>query len=178
MTDKSKLDILTLDHLSRFGSIVHSFARLEYLIQSTMAAVAELEDTKIVLLTKSLTYSQKRDTLYSYLEFYRVSAARQAEIRNFLDRAHKHNALRNNIAHALWLEGSLPGTIRAGYIDVRFGRGKIVGYGEDDADYSVDELGNIANELRSIVNNLIRFLRDSGMSADIAKKIEETNKSI
>ena len=82
MTDKSKLDILTLDHLSRFGSIVHSFARLEYLIQSTMAAVAELEDTKIVLLTKSLTYSQKRDTLYSYSHFTGCQQHCRQKIRN------------------------------------------------------------------------------------------------
>jgi len=115
---------------------------------------------------------------YSYFQLYDVPAARQTEIKKLLDHAHNYSALRNNIAHALWVAGTRPKTIRAGYIDIRHGRGHIAGYDEDDKDYTMDELGDIANELISIANNLIRYLRDSGISADISRKIQETNKVI
>ena len=45
-------------------------------------------------------------------------------------------------------KGTRPGSIRAGYVDVRFGKGKVVGYDEDDIDYTMDELGDAANEIR------------------------------
>jgi hypothetical protein len=170
-----KTDLLTVKHFACFGSIVHTFARLEFLIQSAMADIAGIDDTKVLLLTKALSYSQKRDTLYSYLKFYEVPESQQAEIKKLLDRAHEHNALRNNIAHALWREGIRPASIRAGYMDIRYGKGRIVGYDEDDKDYTLKELGNIADDLRSIVHALIRYLRDSGISEDISRKIAETN---
>jgi hypothetical protein len=178
MSDQPK-EILTVEHFARFGVIIHSFARLEYLIQAAMAAASGLDDSKLVILTKGLSYSQKRDTFYSYLEIYPlVDKAHVAKLKDFFDRAHTYNPLRNNIAHALWRPGVRPGTIRAGYVDVRYGKGKVVGYNEDDKDYTVDELGDVANALHAIVNDLIRYLRDSGIDAAIASKIEDTNRVI
>jgi hypothetical protein len=84
MSEKPEDDLLSQDHLSRFGSIVYSFAHLEYLMQSVMAGVAGLDPDKITILTKALTYSQKRDTLYSYLKFYNLPAAKEAQIKVFL----------------------------------------------------------------------------------------------
>jgi hypothetical protein len=165
-----KTDLLTVKHFACFGSIVYTFARLEFLIQSAMADVAGIDDTKVLLLTKALSYSQKRDTLYSYLKFYEVPESRQAKIKKLLDRADKHTALRNNIAHALWREGIRPASIRAGYME-RYGKGRIVGYDEDDKDYTLKELGDIADELRSILNSLIRYLRDSGKIAETKQLI-------
>ena len=170
MSDKPTSDILTNDHLARFGSIICSVAHLEYIMQAVMAAMAGMDDNKILVLTKSLTYSQKRDTLYSYFKLYDSPAEHKARLKELLDAAHEHNGLRNNIAHALWKEGIRPDTIRAGYIDVRQGKGRIVGYDEDEKDYTMDELGDAANALRKILNDLIRYLRDSGLSADISRR--------
>jgi hypothetical protein len=172
MNDKPASDILTYDHLARFGSIICSFAHLEYLMQAIMAAMAGVDDTKIMVLTKSLTYSQKRDTLYSYFNLYNSPIEHQTNLKKLLDTAHNHNGLRNHIAHSLWKKGIRPNTIRPGYIDVRQGKGKIVGYDDDEKDYTVDELSDAANELRRTLNALIRYLRDSGISPDIARKIE------
>jgi len=164
-TSPGNPDIPNTDHLARFGSIVVSFARLEHVIQTAMAAVAGVDDEmKIVVLTRSLTYSQKRDTLYSYFKLYSTATETQQEIRNLIDKADKHYPLRNHIAHALWFPGTRPGTIRPAYVNVRGGKGRIAGLNEDDRDYSMDELGDAANELRAIVNNLIRYLRSSGQA--------------
>jgi hypothetical protein len=53
----------------------------------------------------------------------------------------------------------------------RYGKGRIVGYDEDDKDYTLKELGDIADELRSILNSLIRYLRDSGKIAETKQLI-------
>lgn len=169
-------DLLTKDHFARFGAIIHAFARLEYLIQGAMAAVAGVDDFKIAILTKGLTYSQKRDTLYSYMLMTSGLKPEYAEkIRNLFDSTHKHNALRNNIAHALWRKGTRPGSIRAGYIDVRFGKGRVVGYDDEDTDYTLDELGEAANELRRDTVSIILFFRESGIAPAIAEKIDRAN---
>lgn len=163
MSEKPEEDLLSQDHLSRFGSIVYSFAHLEYLMQSVMAGAGELDPDKITVLTKALTYSQKRDTLYSYLKFYNFPAEREVPIKEFFDRAHKHNALRNHIAHSMWTKGTRPDTIKPAYIDLRQGRALVGGQDENERDYTMDELGNIANELRNIVSDLVSYLRETGV---------------
>jgi len=54
MRSEPPSDILNNDHYARFGSIIESFARLEYLIQAAMAAVAGIDDDmKVIVMTKS-----------------------------------------------------------------------------------------------------------------------------
>ncbi len=176
--DDPQEDLLTVEHFARFGAIVHAFARLEYLIQSAMAAISHQDDAKIKVLTKSLSYAQKRDTLYSYFKFYRLGNGRhERALKTLFDGAHAHYSLRTHIAHSLWREGIRPRTIRAGYIDLRQGKGKIGGQDDDDRDYTLDELGNAANELMTIINTLIRYLQDSDLADDIAKNTDVTNRS-
>lgn len=140
-----------------------------------MAAVSGIDDTKLVILTKSMNYSQKRDTLYSYMVVDNYAPDRASRIRELFDRAHEHNNLRNCIAHAIWVEGTRPNSIRPQYIDVRHGKGRLAGFEDEDRDYTMDELGNAANCLRRITNDIIRYLRDSGIAPAIAEKIERTN---
>jgi HAMP domain-containing protein len=132
-------------------------------------------DTKVVVLTKSMTYAQKRDTLYSYMVIDAYDAQRAAKIRELFDAAHEYNALRNNIAHALWKPGARPNSVRPWYLDLRQGKGKIAGMDIDEKDYTMDELGAAANALRRITNQIIRFLRESGIAPAIAEKIERIN---
>src|SRR5262245_27960679 len=105
MADKI-IDPLTPTHLEHFGSIVHSFARIELLMSSTMGRLVRLsggsDDTvdMVIIVTKPMTYAQKRDTLHSFLKMYRVSEPTRTEIATLFDEAHKHYALRNHIAHS------------------------------------------------------------------------------
>jgi len=171
----AKEDLLSVPHFACFGGIVFAFARLEYLIQVTWGQ-ANVEHLKILVLTKSLSYSQKRDTLYSYFKNFKLANPHhEIENKKIIDRADVYNSLRNNIAHVLWREGTRPDSIRAGHIDVRRGKGKIAGYSDEEKDYTLSELAAIANELRGITNALIRYLRDSGISSDVAARIEQVN---
>ncbi len=132
MNHTPKPAALTHDHFSRFGAIIHTFAKLEYLMQGTIAAVAGIKNFHGIILTKILTYSQKRDTLYSFMIIIDFDKGHQKKIRELFDRAHTYSALRNNIAHALWFEGKRPNSIRAGYLDLRYGRGVVAGFDEDE----------------------------------------------
>jgi len=67
----AKEDLLSVPHFACLGGIVFAFARLEYLIQVTWGQ-ANVEHLKILVLTKSLSYSQKRDTLYSYFKNFKL----------------------------------------------------------------------------------------------------------
>jgi hypothetical protein len=165
-------DIPNLSHFARFGAIIYAFARIEHLIQAATAAVSGVEDSKLAVLTRSMTYAQKRDTLYSYLVIDNFAPDKAAQIRDLFDRAHEFNYLRNCIAHAIWVEGTRPASVRPQYIDVRFGKGRLVGFDDDERDYTMDELGNAANSLRKITNEIIRYLRDSGIAPAISAKIE------
>jgi hypothetical protein len=166
MPDPKIIDPLTHDHLSAFGSIVHSFARIELLIQATMGRLVRLDGGKssttvdmVILLTKPMTYAQKRDSLLSFLEVFKVKEPVRTEITGLLDAAHKHNPLRNHIAHSLWRNGVRPTSVKPAFLDLRQGKGHIGGYEEDDRDYTLDELGVIANELMDARSAIIQYLK-------------------
>jgi hypothetical protein len=170
-------DLPNQHHFARFGAIIHSFARIEHLIQGTIAAVSGIDDGKLVVVTKSMNYSQKRDTLYSYLVIDNYAADKATKIRELFDEAHKFNSLRNCIAHALWVKGARPRSIRPQYVDVRYGKGRLIGFEDDDRDYTMDELGDAANSLRRITNKIIRYLRDSGIAPAVAARVERVNQT-
>ena len=133
MTDKP-VDPLTYEDLEHFGTIVHTFARIELLMQSTLGRLVRLaggsDDTvdMVITITKPMTYAQKRDTLFSFLEIYKVSQPGRTEIETLFEAAHKHYALRNHIAHSLWRHGKRPTAVKPAYLDLRQGKGKIGGY--------------------------------------------------
>jgi predicted MFS family arabinose efflux permease len=140
-------DIVTFNHFATFGGIVHSFARLEWMMQTTMAAIAELDDDKIMILTKELSYRQKRSTLYSYMEMASTKDEWKTGIKALLDEADKYNDLRNNIAHANWRRGRRPKSIKPLTLVLRGGKGRVVGQSDQDRDYTEIELAAIADRV-------------------------------
>src|SRR4051812_31217490 len=90
MADKP-IDPLTYDHLKHFGTIIHSFARIELLIQSTLGRLVRLaggsDDTveMVIIITKPMNYSQKRDALTSFLAIYKISEPTRSEITKLFD---------------------------------------------------------------------------------------------
>jgi hypothetical protein len=165
MEDERPVDPLTHAHLSRFGSIVHTFARVEYLMQATMGRIIRLSggnsltvDT-VVLITKPMTYSQKRDALLSLMEAFKLSEPAKTEITTLFNAAHNHNALRNHVAHALWRRGTRPESIKPAFLDLRQGKGRIGGYEDEDRDYTLEELSEIADKLLVTRSAIIQYLK-------------------
>jgi hypothetical protein len=157
VTEQNEIPISD-EQFAAFGSIIHSFARIEWNIQLTMAAVSDLDFGKVLLLTRELPYAGKRDTLYSYMEYKQTPEERiRREIRSILEAANEHNPLRNHIAHSIWRGGSRPNSIRPVTIRVRGGKGKIIG-SDTDPDDTDAELSNVADKLHRLHNDYMALL--------------------
>lgn len=164
MADKP-VDPLTIPHLATFGAIVHTFARVELLIQAIMGRVVRLTGgdnvtvDMVILLTKPMTYAQKRDALLSCIDVFKLTDRTKTEITDLLNRAHKYHALRNHIAHSLWREGTRPTSVKPAFLDLRQGKGLIGGYEEDDRDYTLQELKDAADDLLATRSAMIQYLK-------------------
>ncbi|NGX93922.1 MAG: hypothetical protein G4V63_01310, partial [Candidatus Afipia apatlaquensis] len=80
-------------------------------------------------------------------------------VTGWLDEADGYNTLRNNICHAVWTEGKRPLSIKPLTLNLRGGKGKMVGTDDSDKDYTEIELALIADRLRKIHNELHKFLK-------------------
>jgi hypothetical protein len=179
----SDTTLLTTKHYLAFGSIIHSFARAENLLQTSLAALTNTESHIVAILTRELGYRAKRDTLYSWMEVTNVRDKDKAEIKGFLDAIDHYSYLRNHISHSIWMSGVRPGSIKPISIKVQGGKGKLYGLpnDQDERDYIEEELTEIAVRLVFIVNSYIQFLRDTGLwdriDAKMRASIEATTNS-
>jgi hypothetical protein len=166
-------DPVQYDHLAAFGSIIHSFAEIEWLMQISISALSQIDDWKIIALTKELSYKQKRDTLYSYMMHDKSKEAHFANLKILFDEVETHNKLRNNIAHAIWRNGKRAGSIKPMNFIVRGGRGKIVGQSDDEKDYTFEDLGRVADRLRHIHSSIFSYIKQSGLIPNMDTALPE-----
>lgn len=161
---------LTREMLVAFASIIQSFARLEFVLQLTMAAVGRIGLDAAMPLTAGLGYQGKRDALFAISEGANVPQHQLDEIRSFLDEADRFNALRNAIAHSVWVPGTRPNSIKPMGIKVR-GKLKYVGVLDSERDYTQADLLGAADKLVIINNSYMDFLRQSGLLSHIEEKM-------
>jgi hypothetical protein len=121
------------------------------------------------ILTRELSYSAKRDTLYSWMEIAKVDDSIRLPIKKFFDEVDDYNSLRNLIAHSIWTHGTRPGSIKPVTVKIRGGKGKFFGDPKDETekDWTEEEMTNIAAKLGLIHNSYVFFLRTSGLYASI-----------
>jgi hypothetical protein len=169
----SSVEFLKAEHFAVFGMITYSFARLEWLIQISIAGVGQLDFSKTIVVTRSLSYSAKRDTLYALMNNLRMSSDDRAQIKKFLDEADKFSLLRNNIAHAIWCQGSRPDSIKPMQIIIKGGSGRHIGIEDSERDWTIGELINATDKLAIISNSYLHFLRAAGYTSSIEEKILE-----
>jgi hypothetical protein len=171
-SDKS---VLTDVYYRAFGSIIHSFARVEYGLQLTLSALTGIDPGRIGIVTRELGYSAKRDTLYSWMEIAQIDRTLREPIKTFFDAVDGYNPLRNLIAHSIWTHGTRPGSIKPVTVKVRGGKGRFFGDPKDptERDWTEEEMTNIAAKLGIIHNSYVSFLRDSGLYASIGDMLIE-----
>jgi hypothetical protein len=154
-----------------FGSIIHNFARHEYLMQCIMSSIVDTPLTPVSILTVELGYSARRNALLSLMRTKPLPKRQLVKIEGFLARLHKRNALRNAIAHHLWKEGSRPCSVRSMGLSVRRGEAIVLG---NDEEYTVDKLIKIANELSRLYDQFFAYLDGEGLSHSMSKKMDFT----
>ena len=170
-TVRDSAHCLTAAHFTVFGMVTYSFARLEWLIQISIAG-GQLDFSKTLIVTRSLPYSAKRDTLYALMNnLKKMPEDHKIQIKGFLDAADKFSVLRNNIAHAMWNEGTRPNSVKPMLILIKGGSGRQMGIEDDERYYTIQELAQAADKLSWISNSYLNFLRAAGYTSSIEQKI-------
>jgi hypothetical protein len=159
--DMSQTTAITDQHLMLFGTVTQSFAQHESLMQEVMAAVSGADVTSIRLLTRGLNFNQRRDALFNLLRHRAVPIDQIDQIRNYLQILQTYNALRHDIAHAIWIDGRPKNSIRPLWLShgqvaaikpVHDTDGDTKPFIEDDDDratYTLDDLREIGANLNS-----------------------------
>jgi len=152
-----------LEHMAVFGTIVQSFARHEFLMQGIMAALLNVPLSNAALITAGLGYSGKRDALLSLLRDVSLPDDQVERIRWFLGELHKHNQLRNHIAHSLWKPGTRHGTIKPVGAIARGGLARFLGSDPNEEDWSLRDLATIADELSTNYNRFLDYAEKASL---------------
>ena len=150
---------ITDQHLSRFGTILQSFAQHELLMQEIMAVVSGADVTSIRLLTHGLNFTQRRDALFNLLRHRAVPIDQVDQIRNYLQILQTYHTLRNDIAHSVWVEGKPRNSVQPLWLthgamaaikpvhDIDGNAKPFIEDEDDRATYTIDDLREIGENL-------------------------------
>jgi len=116
-------------------------------IKLCLGATYSLDVHDIFLITEPYSASNLKKVAKAVAKLY-FSPEMKDDFVAILGRFGKFSTLRNHIAHNNWTDGSRPNSIRIVQADIRAGRLDLKGYSEDEPDYTLDELGDAANDGR------------------------------
>jgi hypothetical protein len=163
---KDKSEGIGEQHLLLFGAIVRSFAAHESLIQRIMAHILATQAGSIVLLTRFLTFEEKRKALLDLLRHHKVPLDQYDHVSTYLNVPLTFTRLRDDIVHSVWVAALPPNSIqpdwilkpvpriRPAFVEAESSRGDYYGGEAEKLAYSFEELSEIAATLQS---NLIGF---------------------
>ncbi len=173
--NKTVPDCLTERHLLLFGAIIQWFARYEVLMQEVMATVAGSEPASVMLLTRGLNFSRKRQALLDLLRHRPVPLDRYDRVLEYLRVPHALAPLRDDIAHSTWVPSQSPHSIQPDWIlrlppRVKPMRGDPGPPGEGLAGldpykdaYTLDDFGKIVETLGANHARFSDYLREVGL---------------
>lgn len=166
---------LTPDHFQAFGAIIQHFARHEYLMQCLISAIIKAPVTPISMLTVELGYRARREALLSLMKSKPLPKKQIERIETFLSTLNKRSGLRNAIAHQMWKEGIRPGSVRPFGLSVRGGQVTMKGMSDNEEEYTVDKLIEIANELGRLYDKFSAYLEKEGLLMFVVSKTAANN---
>jgi len=160
---------LTERHLLLFGTIVQWFARYERLMVEAMARLAGADPVSIALMTRALSFEEKRRAFLNVLRYGKVPLDQYDRVCEFLRAPHALSALRDNIVHATWTVGrqtnsvqpdwvlNLPPNVQPslGGVDAEFIQGQ-----DERIGYTLDDLAEAARTLALNYTALATYVRD------------------
>ena len=143
-----------------FGAIIQWFARCENVMTIMASAITGIEVPHAIMMMVELGYSGKRNTIRCLI----LSGIKDAKTREkviwYLGQIHKHNQLRNNIAHRVWVAGKRPNSVKPMGLSIRGGKPDFAGLFDDEQDWTVDELWAAANDLGKTYNDLTGYCHE------------------
>ena len=161
-------------HLLAFGRIIHRYAAVESGVKIALSGIL-----RIPLAEAMITFEP-----YGALDLKNVARSIAKErlkselVEPFVCIVGDWfalNGLRNTIAHSRWTEGARPGSIKPRSVNIREGRARWVGDGEEETDYTVEELNLKADSLHAVNERLKKFLHESGLSLVVEEMMAATS---
>ena len=98
----AKKDAVTERHLLLFGRIIQGFAAHELLIERIMAHVMGTQAPPIILLTRALTFEEKRKAVLDLLWHAKTPLDHYDCVNSYLSFLLPFTRLRHDIIHSTW----------------------------------------------------------------------------
>lgn len=153
--------------MAPFGTIVQWFARHEYLMEVIAANLSGCPIANAAFFMAETGYAGKRNITKSLISLSSLEPKKQERLQWLLGQLHKHNQLRNAIAHNTWCEGTRSGSIKPLGIRVRTGKAEITGIDPSEPDHTTAELWAAADDLAKNYNQLRDYLVELEFLKDI-----------
>jgi hypothetical protein len=129
--------------------------------------VTKTDLIQTVIMMAEHNYTGKRNTARSIIYMSSLKPKQKEKLIWFLGEIHKHNALRNHIAHSTWVVGTRPGSIKPFGISIRDRKPRFVGMGEGEPDWMVSDLEAAADELNRTYDDLKDYMDSIGLVPDM-----------
>jgi hypothetical protein len=174
--NKAELGRLTEQHLLLFGTIIQWFAKYELLMQDMMATAAGLDSANIMLLTRGLDFTGKRQALLDLLRHKVIPVDDLNRICEYLMVPNTLTPLRNDIAHSVWTSAPDSRSIQPAWIlqlppgvrplrEALFDANpdKFLENAQDKITYTLDELDEIVGRLAGNYRSFSDYVTTVGL---------------
>jgi hypothetical protein len=161
-----------LTHMQGFGTIIQWFARHETLLAFIAAGLLKTKVAPTLFLMAGLGYQGKRDAVLSLLKHAALRQDQKEKVESFLSELHGFSKLRNNAAHSTWVEGKRPNAIKPMLVVARGGSGRVIGIGDNEQDFTPEELLQTADKIALLYNRFRDYLIAEGLLPLMLEKTE------
>lgn len=172
MTDDSNHSAVTLEHAIQFGFIINIFAKIEMQMQITAAGILDTDLGTALILMGDTHYRQKQTTLRNLHATRGIDGYPNQQLIEILDEVSELSKLRNHIAHATWVAGRKPGSIKPMGMVLRGGKPRPYGHNQNEKNYTAADLEAPARRLEAISKRFTKFLSESGLEAKVQANID------
>lgn len=166
------MSIVSNAHLLEFGRIVHFYASVEWGIRCMLAGILETPLVEALVVSEPYSAATLKNVANSAVKLSRLPEKAQTEFTQIVGTWSSFAALRNAIAHNRWEKGERDGSIRAVRVDIRSGKAKLIGVG-DDKDWTAEELHAETVSLHNLNERAKKFYFETGIAEKIAAKDAE-----
>jgi len=175
MINNENVSPVTPDHALAFGFIINFFAKCELHMQIAAAGILNADLATAVILMGDMHYRQKQQTLRHLNATIGINGEPSETLTSILDDLHKHQTIRNAVAHSVWTTGRKPGAIKPMQLLLRAKEPRPLGHHHNEENYTVSRLLDIVKSLDCIDARFRDFLDSSGLSTRAEARMEDTN---
>jgi hypothetical protein len=177
MPDEKDLYPVTSEHALWFGVIISEFARFEMRLHVAAAGILGTDMGTAMILLGDMTLRKKIQTIRHLNTTIGINGQINKDVKSALASTRKLSKLRNQIAHAGWIQGRRPNSIKPLSLLLAGEEPKSLGAHHNEKDYLPEDLKNEAEKVTRASVKFYEVLRKEGLLDQIREKIETTKQS-